>query len=268
MKLPSEHDVTYFTEHGVVCLRQFLLPKWTDLLLRGFLKNIKDPGPYACIYTAPDASGLFRDDYCNWSRIAEFRQVIFESNVAAAAGLLLNAKEIRFFHDHIFYKKMGTVKKTPWHQDLPYYCVDGDQGVSLWIPLTDIDESNQVEFIAGSHRLNRLFRPKKFNGVDSYSVPEGLYEELPELIEPEFKKLAFTMKVGDVLAFDFRTIHGNTHTPEASLCDRRVVSLRFLGEHMRYSNRPGEKSPPFQNLNLKPGDPMNHPLFPIVWQKS
>lgn len=269
MKHPTREEIAFFADNGVVCLRQFLNYSWLNLLQTGFLKNIDHPSPYACFYTSSDAPGLFRDDYCNWTRINEFRQVIFESNLAPTAGLLLNANEIRFFHEHIFYKKRGTLKKTPWHQDLPYFCVDGDQGLSFWIPLTDIDVSNQIEFIAGSHKWGRLFRPQKFNGIDTYNVPSSLYDELPNLDAQEYQqlKLAWTMDVGDVIAFDFRTLHGNSESPQANLKERQTIALRFIGENMRYSARPGEKSPPFSGINLKPGQPMIHDLFPLLWSR-
>lgn len=268
--LISTSDRDFYQKNGVVCLRNFLSSSWIDLLYSGFTKNIENPSPSACFYTTSESEGLFRDDYCNWQRIEEFRKVIFQSPCALNAGLLLQAQEIRFFHEHIFYKLKGTVKKTPWHQDLPYYCVDGDQGISFWIPLTPIDESNKIEFIAGSHRLNKLFTPKKFNGIDIYELPADLYEELPDLDRDEtpFTKLSWTMELGDVIAFDFRTIHGNTDNKNPSLADRKSIALRFLGETMRYSSRPGEKSPPFLNIGLDPGARMDHELFPVVWRAS
>jgi len=268
--IPSKDEIDYFQQNGVVCLRHCLEPIWTDLLQRGFVNNMNTPGPYACYYTDQNAPGLFRDDYCNWQRIPEFKQVIFHSNLAQLAAVLLGTQTIRFFHEHIFLKLKGTVKKTPWHQDLPYFCVDGDQGISFWIPLTAIDESNKLEFIAGSHRWGLLFTPKKFNGVDSYDVPNDLYAHLPDFDNREspHHKLSWTMEVGDVLAFDFRTVHGNTESGHANTADRRSIALRFLGENMRYSQRPGEKSPPFPEVSLPKGAVLDHPSFPIVWPNA
>lgn len=265
---PTDQEVQDFARDGVVCLRDFMALDFIHLLEQGFERNIKSPGPYACFYTKKDSAGLFRDDYCNWQRIDEYRRVIFESNLAETAAILLQANEIRFFHEHIFFKKEGTIKKTPWHHDLPYYCVDGDQGLSFWVPLSPIDESNKIEFIAGSHAWGKLFRPNKFSGEEEYNVPKDLYEELPDFDSPNnsYKKLSWTMNVGDVLAFDFRCVHGNTENAKPNLVDRRSIAFRFLGENMRFSTRPGEKSPPFPNINLKPGDPMNHELFPILWK--
>lgn len=259
-------DQALFHRHGVVCLRNALEPEWMGHLTQGFDNNMASPSDGACFYTSADAPGQFRDDYCNWQRIEQFKKFVFESAIGEIAGTLLGANEIRLFHDHVFFKKKGTVKKTPWHQDLPYYCVDGDQGISFWIPLTDIDESNRIEFIAGSHAWNKLFVPKKFNGTDSYDVPADLYEELPDLDNCE--KLSWTMNQGDVIAFDFRTIHGNTDNDSPNNQERKTVAFRFLGERMRFSSRPGEKSPPFPTVKLEPGAALDHELFPTVWRRE
>ena len=32
-----------------------------------------------------------------------------------------------FFHEHVFIKDPGTTRGTPWHQDQPYYPVNGRQ---------------------------------------------------------------------------------------------------------------------------------------------
>ena len=41
--------------------------------------------------------------------------------------------QARFYHDHVLVKEGRTRQRTPWHQDQPYYNVDG-RGVSAWIP--------------------------------------------------------------------------------------------------------------------------------------
>ena len=32
---------------------------------------------------------------------------------------------VRLFHDHLLVKEAGSAEPSPWHQDQPYYCVDG-----------------------------------------------------------------------------------------------------------------------------------------------
>ena len=43
-------------------------------------------------------------------------------------------------------KEPGTQRATPWHQDLPYYCVDGAQTVSLYVSLDEVPAEIAVRF--------------------------------------------------------------------------------------------------------------------------
>jgi len=49
---------------------------------------------------------------------------------------------------------------------------------------------------------------------------------------------------------------------------RRVLSVRFLGDDVRHAPRPWTTSPPFPGLaeELPAGAPMDHPLFPVLWE--
>jgi hypothetical protein len=51
---------------------------------------------------------------------------------------------------------------------------------------------------------------------------------------------------------------------------RRVLSVRFLGDDMVHAPRPWDTSPPFPGLvdELPPGAPMDHPLFPVLWERT
>jgi hypothetical protein len=48
-----------------------------------------------------------------------------------------------------------------------------------------------------------------------------------------------------------------------------VLSVRFLGDDMVHAPRPWATSPPFPGLadELSPGAPMDHPLFPVLWER-
>jgi len=49
---------------------------------------------------------------------------------------------------------------------------------------------------------------------------------------------------------------------------RRVFSVRFLGDDIRHAPRRWVTSPAFPGLadELPAGAPMDHPLFPLLWQ--
>ncbi len=58
--------------------------------------------------------------------------------------------QLRFYHDHVLVKEAVSAQRTPWHQDQPYYNVDG-HGVSAWIAVDPVPEGGSLELLAGSH---------------------------------------------------------------------------------------------------------------------
>ena len=60
----------------------------------------------------------------------------------------MQSNKVNLFHEHVLIKEKGS-KRTPWHQDQGYYCVQGRDNVSIWIPLDKIDINSSMEFILG-----------------------------------------------------------------------------------------------------------------------
>jgi ectoine hydroxylase-related dioxygenase (phytanoyl-CoA dioxygenase family) len=121
-----------------------------------------EPGPYASENVQPGAGGRFFDDYCNWNRIPEFEKVIRQPAVAQAAAALMRSERVQMFHEHVLVKEAGTSKATPWHQDSPYYFVQGRQTVSFWSPLDPVSEAS-LRCVAGHiFGRSRFFRPAGF----------------------------------------------------------------------------------------------------------
>jgi ectoine hydroxylase-related dioxygenase (phytanoyl-CoA dioxygenase family) len=55
--------------------------------------------------------------------------------------------------DGVFYRTEGLDQPTPWHQDAPYWPVQGDKIVSVWMPLDPAPERSVLGFVRGSHRM-------------------------------------------------------------------------------------------------------------------
>ena len=142
-------DISDYQNDGVVVLRG-LFREWVEPLARGIAANQAAPGPDVRLYRNDDGSGLFFGDYCNWSRIAEYRDFLFNSVAAETAAELTQSQSVRLFHEHVLVKEPGTEVVTPWHQDQPYYCVDGEQTCSLWLPLDPVPSATCPEFSAES----------------------------------------------------------------------------------------------------------------------
>jgi ectoine hydroxylase-related dioxygenase (phytanoyl-CoA dioxygenase family) len=95
----------------------------------------------------------------------------------AIAGALMGSRKVQIFHDHVLVKESATPKPTPWHQDMPYYCVDGMQTASYWIPLDPVSEDNTLRLVLGSH----LMKVAGFESrLDRHGAVAGRHDE-PDL---------------------------------------------------------------------------------------
>ena len=163
-------------------------------------------------------------------------------------------------------KEPGTREVTPWHHDLTYYGVDGSQLCSIWLPLDPVPRRACPEFVAGSHRWEKLFYPRKFIDHRNYGAGAEDYASVPDIDAERgrHRVLSWEMAPGDCIAFHMRTLHGAPATTELAT-RRRGFSTRWLGDDARFALRPWKTSPPFPEAQLEPGAPMDHPSFPVVW---
>lgn len=258
----SDQQVAQFDLDGAIMLPG-LFSDWVTPLRNGVDTLMADPSPLERSYQPADGTARFFQDLCNWQRIDEFREFVFNSPAAATAAQLMQSASGRFFHDHVLVKEPGTSIVTPWHQDQPYYCTDGQQSVSFWIPLDDVPAETSLRCIAGSHRWGKDHRPKRFDGSNLYENDD--YEELPDIDAniANYPIRQWAMQPGDAVAFNFRTIHGaaaNTGQDNR----RRAFSARWVGDDAVFVDRGGKGSPPFKGLSLQTGDPLDGPEFPRV----
>lgn len=258
-----------YERDGAVCLRGLLSREEVDLLRQGIDDNLAHPSPRALVASQPDDPGLFIEDFCNWQTNLAYRRVIFESALAAVAARLTRSREIRLYHDHMLTKEASTRQKTPWHQDQPYYNVDGFQNVSFWIPVDPISRAATLEFVAGSHRGPWLM-PRTFMTHEARWFPEGTLQELPDIKRhrSDYPLLGWDLEPGDAVAFHMLALHASGGVEPGRR--RRVFSVRLLGDDMRHAPRPWKTSPDFPGLTaqLPAGAPMHHDLFPVLYQES
>ncbi len=256
-------QINEFSKFGVTVLRNIISEYWLKQIKIGIEKNFKNPSIYKCVYEKKNGKELFYDDYCNWKRIPEYKDFFFTSGIAKIIAQLLQSKKINIFHEHVLIKESGSLKKTPWHQDQSYYCVNGKDNCSLWIPLDPISKRNCPEFILGSHKWKDQFLPTKFIGKD-YELKDKEFKKIPE-IEKNKKKyniVSWNLEPGDAIAFNFATVHGapGNNTKKR----RRAFSARFTGDDATFAKRKGEISPPFPEVKLKHGDKLDSETFPII----
>jgi len=265
----SPELVEAWRRDGAVCVRQLLTPAEVQRLREGIDANLAQPSPRAKVASRPDDPGYFIEDFCNWQDNAAYRELIFHSPLAAAAGLLTGSREIRLYHDHMLTKEPGTRSPTPWHQDQPYYNVEGMSNCSLWIPVDPVRRHSTLEFVAGSH-LGPWLMPRSFMDHQAKWFPEGSLAELPDIEGTRAQQpiLGWALEPGDVVCFHMLALHAAAGVDGDRR--RRVFSLRFLGDDMRHAPRRWTTSPDFPGLadELPAGAPMNHALFPVAWTEA
>lgn len=260
--LPAE-TIEAFRGDGACVLRVYF-KEWVEVLRAGVARNMAEPSAGVKIYRGENGKGRFFGDYCNWDRIAEYRDFIFNSPAAEIGRQLMGSKTVRLFHEHVLVKEAGADVPTPWHQDQPYYCVDGSQTVSLWVPLDQVPRERTLEFAGGSHKWGKYYRPERFNKT-ALNENDGL-EPVPDINgqRDRFSILGWALEPGDAVAFNYLTLHGAAANKSQNE-QRRAFSLRLLGDDVRYAKRDGiNTSPPFRGVTLRHGDMMDAPEFPLL----
>jgi ectoine hydroxylase-related dioxygenase (phytanoyl-CoA dioxygenase family) len=264
--LPAADDLaSAFALDGVVCVRGVLDADQVAAAVRAIDTVLAHPGPLTQVASGADDPGFFTEDFCRWQEVPEIEHLALRSHVPAIAAALMATPQVRFYHDHVLVKEGRTRQHTPWHQDQPYYNVDG-QGISAWITVDRIPEAGCLELVASSHRGPWLM-PRTFLTSEARWFPEGSLSELPdvEADRESYDIRRFELEPGDAIFFDFLTMHGAPGFPFDSR--RRVLSLRYLSADARHAPRRWRTSPPFDGLDreIEAGAVMDHPLFPVAW---
>jgi ectoine hydroxylase-related dioxygenase (phytanoyl-CoA dioxygenase family) len=257
--------VQAYARDGVVCLRGLLSPAEVERLRRGIDANLAAPSTRAIVASRPDDPGRFVEDFCNWPDNPDYRATLFDTPLPHAARLLMGSRRVRLYHDHMLTKEPGTRQPTPWHQDQPYYNVEGRQNASFWIPVDPVRRHSTLEFVAGSHH-GTWWMPRSFMTNQARWFPEGSLAELPD-IEAERDRhpiLGWALEPGDMVCFHMLTLHASAGVDGDRR--RRVFSARYLGDDMVHAPRPWKTSPDFPGLAevLPAGAPLDHPLFPLL----
>jgi ectoine hydroxylase-related dioxygenase (phytanoyl-CoA dioxygenase family) len=257
-----------FRRDGACVVRGLLDDAQVALLAQGVEENLAAPSERAIEGGGGESgSGRFFEDFRNWTRIAPYEEVIRGSRIGEVAAQLMDSRTARCHHDHLLVKEPGTTLRTPWHQDQPFYNVDGFDTVSLWIPLDPVPRESTLEFVAGSHASRTWYMPRSFFDDRALVFDDGAFEEVPDVEADRAAHtiLGWALEPGDAVAFNMLTLHAAA----GSRNRRRAFSVRLVGDDVRFAARPHATSPAFPELEgvLAHGDELDHPLFPRVFPR-
>jgi len=267
--ITAQH-IADFERDGFVLVRRALALEWIELVREGIEQDLRALGPLHTIQQPKDVPGYFVTDFCMSQRIRAFRGFVLESNAGEVAAKLMRSTRCNFFYDAMWAKGPGTPKRTPWHQDQPYYPIDGRQLCILWVPVDPVSAENSLELLRGSHRWNRWFQPQLSRDAKIlYGEGDRTFERMPDIEanRREYDIVSYEMTPGDCIAFTGLTVHGASGNASDQQ-PRRALSTIWMGDDAVFAERPGKVRPLFEGHGLRPGDPMDCDYFPRVWPRS
>lgn len=234
---------TAFVNDGVVCLPSALDVAAMELATEAFEWTRSHPGPHARNMFA-GCVGEFYQDHANPASWPAYCGLMHDSPLAALVADLLSTDGLWLFYEQIWLKEGGDTLATPWHQDLPYVPLAGDQLATVWISLDPVDSNQSLEFVLGSHH-GPLFNPTIFDPDDPAAClfAEGSWPPLPDIEarRDEWRIVRWPMLPGDLLVFHPAILHGGAPTRAGRR--RRTITLRFFGDRAYCAERPPSAFP-------------------------
>lgn len=276
----TDDQIEAYRRDGVVHLPGAVAPDLVEEMVAAVERVMAAPSRFGGTITEPGQPGRFFQDRHLFPTDETFRRFLHATPLAAMAAEATGSATVRAFYDHVFVKDPGTRENFVWHQDRPYWAVDGTQVCSTWVALTAADaRSSALEFVAGSHAWGRTFRPEfpALEGRDPDEVEAHLWDGVADHIRsfddvcPDFEAepdryeiLSFPVEPGDALLFDFRTVHRSG--PNQGTARRSAISWRWLGDDAFWAPKPG--ADPIvrpEDTVLEPGDRItDDEVFPVV----
>ena len=251
-----EH-VAAFDQDGVVCIRQIVGADWVERM-REATERVLD--------RQADDAPTFRTLLYLWEKDADFRAFALESSLPAIAAKVLQSQQVRLFADQLLVKEPGSVEKTPWHQDQPYWPLRGQQLCTIWVALDRVTLANgAVEYIRGSHRWGKWYKPQSFSAQSPIAAPD--WEIIPDFDQERDRHdfLHWDVEPGDAIIHHPLIVHGaggNRHADS----QRRAIAPRYVGDDVRWN--PAEGMTIRRDPELPAGATLDSPLFPLAWPEG
>ena len=276
----TRDEINTYQREGVLLLPSMFDKDWIEILNKGLDANIEAPTRRARVWYKDTSGRSMFYDHTAWQSIEEYRKFIFNSPAAQICGQLMRSTTINFFFDSVFVRSTGTQFETPWHQDEPYWSVEGYDACSIWMPLGPVKQKNALSFVPGSHRLKTVFKqynfgdlnPVRKKNVDQVDFSDIAEQEFPDInADPKrFGVVSWDMQAGDCIAFNGRTMHGGSGKLDDD-CELRVFTTKWVGDDVRIKFRDCGMDPDHSadmiEKNLKPGDRPGTNLYPRIWTR-
>ena len=260
----EQAQIDAYHQDGVVVVRNALTVEMLVELQTAIASEILYPGPYYHGYSTA-GSGRFHGNLRLWETNESFNKICHESCIADIAQQFLGSSKINLLYDQLFVKEAGTLTKTRWHNDLPYWPIRGSQILSVWITADRATKDTGVlEFVRGSHLWNKYFQPEVFGknrALDAYEYNPD-YVPMPDIekFRDKYDMVHWDLEPGDALVFNGLTVHGANGNTSLDM-RRRGYALRLTGDDVVYDARLGTNKH-LRSEELNDGDTLDSDQYP------
>jgi ectoine hydroxylase-related dioxygenase (phytanoyl-CoA dioxygenase family) len=264
-------EIEAFERDGVVVLRGLLAPDDVAAMAAPVDRAMRSAASADLTSLAEPAAGdadppagRFYAGVDHWLDDDAFAAFALRSGLPAVAAALLRSEHIWFYEDSVLVKEPGAAEATKFHQDSAYFHVVGRQACTFWAPLDPVDATTgSLRFVQGSHQWGRSFRPNLF--VTDEPIPGTEGELVPDIDGDvdRYEVLCWDLQPGDITVHHYDTLHGAGPNTSAE-SSRRAISLRYCGDDIRFSAKPGAPMKAYQRA-MHEGDPLGGPLCPQVF---
>jgi len=262
MPTPPVRDLTpgeieEYDRDGVVCARGLFPDDWIGRMAAAIDRVVDAPSLLGNVVSMKDDN--FSGDLFVWKTDDDFRDWIYESPAARVAQQVLRSKTVRHFYDQLFVKPPGCHVATPWHHDLTFWPIRGEQVCSIWMTFDPVTaESSGLEFVRGSHRWPNRY--KAVSPMYNEQLIDPNHEDPPDIEahRDEYDLVGWDVERGDMLIFHPLTLHGSSGNYHVSQ-PRRALAFRWCGDDAIYAPTP--HTMPWRAPGLERGDRVAEPGF-------
>ena len=287
----SPEEVGRFARERVIHVSGVLSPEWVQRMAKAVDAHTQATGLQSMTANAWHTDGKMHRIIMNCPVAHLAQQVLGSLSPASDSEPRGHLKPVRFFYDQMFVKHShadagedaaarrgdaeGHLGNTPWHHDITFWPVDGEQIVSVWIALDVTNLANGgLEFVPGSSSFQDRYQATGVGNKGRLHFSSDTLKALPAInsattgeTEGDLSAISFDMQAGDILIFDARILHGAP--PNLSSRPRRALTLRYLGSDVVLDdNKYGEwtSMAPFDcyDESLSNGDRVEGFVYPQV----
>lgn len=194
-----------------------------------------------------------------WEDSPAVKPFTFHPKLCAAATALLQTDCVRLWHDQALYKEPGG-RKTDAHLDYPFWPVDRQDLISVWIPFDDVHAGGgMMSYLQGSHKIGftEFVDIGQLHGGEPYDL----------LKEPQIAALPVVpveARKGSAIFHHACTIHA----ADANDTDttRRVFTMAYMADGCRRSRDDAYFS--LDRDEIGSGDLIVGAGHPIAWPRD